>query len=132
MLHTPLCDLLGIEVPVIQVPIIPYTSAQLVAAVSNAGGLGSICTALQSIDDVKRQVDQARRLTKCPFAINYTSRTLNEDIFKFALEEAKPKIISYALGNPGDLVRWAHDAGILFLQQVHTTKQAREAAEIIN
>jgi NAD(P)H-dependent flavin oxidoreductase YrpB (nitropropane dioxygenase family) len=45
MLHTPLCDLLGIiEVPITQAPIAPYTSAQLVAAVSNAGGLGSIGT----------------------------------------------------------------------------------------
>lgn len=75
MLHTPLCDLLGIEVPIIQAPIAPYTSAQLVAAVSNAGGLGSIGTALQSIDDVKKQVDQTRKLTKRPFAINYTSKT---------------------------------------------------------
>jgi enoyl-[acyl-carrier protein] reductase II len=55
MLHAPLCDLLGIEVPIIQAPIAPYTSAQLVAAVSNAGGLGSIGTALQSIDDFKKQ-----------------------------------------------------------------------------
>jgi hypothetical protein len=46
------------EVPIIQAPIAPYTSAQLVAAVSNAGGLGSIGTALQSIDDFKKQVDQ--------------------------------------------------------------------------
>lgn len=64
MLHTPLCDLLGIEVPIIQAPIAPYTSAQLVAAVSNAGGLGSIGTALQSIDDFKKQVDQTRKLNK--------------------------------------------------------------------
>ena len=75
MLHAPLCDLLGIEVPIIQAPIAPYTSAQLVAAVSNAGGLGSIGAALQSIDDFKKQVDQTQKLTKRPFAINYTSKT---------------------------------------------------------
>jgi enoyl-[acyl-carrier protein] reductase II len=88
MLHTTLCDLFGIELPIIQAPIAPYTSAQLVAAVSNAGGLGSIGTALQSIDDVKKLVDQTQELTKRPSAMNYTSRTLNEDIFKFALEKA--------------------------------------------
>jgi enoyl-[acyl-carrier protein] reductase II len=42
----------------------------------------------------------------------------------------KPKIISYALGNPGELVRRAHDADILFLQQVHTVRQAREALDL--
>jgi len=58
-----------------------------------------------------------QELTKRPFAINYTSRTFNEDIFRFALEEAKPNIIAYALGNPGELLRQAHNAGIIFLQQ---------------
>ena len=130
MSHTPLCDLLSIDIPIVQAPIAPYTSPQLVAAVSNAGGLGSVGTALQSFDIVKRQVEQIRKLTNRPFAINFTNRAFNEEIFSFVIEEAKPKIISHALGNPGGLVRRAHDAGILFLQQVHTTKQAREATDL--
>jgi NAD(P)H-dependent flavin oxidoreductase YrpB (nitropropane dioxygenase family) len=63
MLHTPLCDLLSIDIPIVQAPIAPYTSPQLVAAVSNAGGLGSVGTALQSFDTVRRQVEQIRKLT---------------------------------------------------------------------
>src|SRR6185503_19395711 len=43
---------------------------------------------------------------------------------------AKPRGISFALGDAGELVRRAHDAGILFLQQVHTVAQARRAAEL--
>jgi enoyl-[acyl-carrier protein] reductase II len=130
MLHTPLCDRLGISIPIVQAPIAPYTSPQLVAAVSNAGGLGSIGTALQSLDTVKRQVEQTQKLTSHPFAINFTNRTFNEELFSYVIREAKPKVISYALGNPGELVKRAHDAGILFIQQVHTTKQAQEAAEL--
>jgi enoyl-[acyl-carrier protein] reductase II len=130
MLHTPLCDRLGINIPIIQAPIAPYTSPQLVAAVSNAGGLGSIGTALQSSDTVQGQVEQTQKLTNRPFAINFTNRIFNEEVFRYVVEEAKPKIISYALGNPGGLVKRAHDAGILFIQQVHTAKQAREAAEL--
>jgi len=84
----------------------------------------------QSSDTVKRQVEQTQKLTNSPFAINFTDRTFNEEVFRFVVEEAKPKIVSYALGNPGGLVKWAHDAGILFIQQVHTAKQAREAAEL--
>ena len=41
-LHTPLCDLLNIELPIIQAPIGPAAGPALAAAVSNAGGLGSI------------------------------------------------------------------------------------------
>ena len=54
MLHTPppLCDLLGIELPVIQAGMGPFTSAELVAAVSNAGGLGSLGVATRSVKDL--------------------------------------------------------------------------------
>jgi len=42
MLHTRVCELLGIECPVIQAAMSPYTTPELVAAVSNAGGLARI------------------------------------------------------------------------------------------
>ena len=41
-LHTPVCDFLGIDVPIVQAGMSTYTTPQLVAAVSNAGGLGII------------------------------------------------------------------------------------------
>ena len=47
MLHTPVCELLGIEFPVIQAGMGLLTSAELVAAVSNAGGLGSLGAGLR-------------------------------------------------------------------------------------
>lgn len=62
--------------------------------------------------------------------MNFTNRTFNGEVFRYVVEEAKPKIISFALGIPGGLVKRAHDAGILFIQQVHTAKQARGAAEL--
>lgn len=128
MLHTHLCDLLGIKFPIIQGAIAPYTSAELVAAVSNAGGLGSIGTALGSVESLKRQLARTRELTDRPFVVNHTARPLNEEALAFTLE-ARPPIISFALGDPGDLVKRAHDAGILFIQQVHTVRQAYQAAE---
>jgi NAD(P)H-dependent flavin oxidoreductase YrpB (nitropropane dioxygenase family) len=42
MLHTSICDLFGIEFSIIQAGMGPFTSAELVAAVSNAGALGSL------------------------------------------------------------------------------------------
>ncbi len=127
MLSTPLCDLLGIEHPVIQAPIGPWSSAELVAAVCDAGGLGSVGTSLQSPEDVRTQVARVRELTDRPFAVNFTMRPFNEEAFTLTLE-ARPKVVSFALGDPGDLVEQAHDAGILFIQQVHSVQQADQAA----
>jgi enoyl-[acyl-carrier protein] reductase II len=128
MLRTQLCDLLQIEFPVIQAGMGPFTGAQLAAAVSNAGGLGSLGASQRPVAELERQLALIRTLTDRPFAVNYLVPTLNEEAFALTLR-ARPPIISLALGEPGDLVKRAHDAGILVMQQVHTVKQARQAAE---
>ena len=128
MLRTPVCDLLGIEHPIIQAAIWPATSPELVAAVSNAGGLGSLGAVFEPAERLRAQVVRVRELTDRPFAINHVVPLLNEETFAFTLE-ARPAVISFALGDPGDLVQRAHDVGATVVHQVHTVRQARQAAE---
>ena len=128
MLHTPLCDLLGIAHPIVQAAIWPATSPALVAAVSNAGALGSLGAVFESADSLRQQITQVRALTDRPFAVNHVVPLLNEEAFAITLE-AGPAVISFALGDPGDLVARAHDAGATVLHQVHTVRQAEQAAE---
>ena len=127
-MRTPVCDVLGIDAPVMQGSIGPWTNAELPAAVSEAGGLGSIGSALKSAEQVADMIDRVRELTDRPFAVNFTARPFAEELFAAALAR-KPAVISYALGDPGDLVERAHDAGAIFVQQVHTVEQAHTAAE---
>jgi enoyl-[acyl-carrier protein] reductase II len=128
MLHTPLCTLLGIEFPIIQAGMGAFTSAELAAAVSNAGGLGSIGTLLRPGADLPPQVTALRARTTRPFAINHVVPALDEDAFAYTLA-ARPPVIAFALGDAGDLVQRAHAVGSLVMQQVHTVPQARQAAE---
>jgi enoyl-[acyl-carrier protein] reductase II len=128
-MRTPLTDLLGIDVPIIQASIGPWSSPELTAAVSDAGGLGSLGTALKSPADVAAEIDRVRELTDRPFAVNHTARPLDEEAFRITLE-ARPSVISFAIGRSAQLVERAHGAGCLFIQQVHTVAQAEEAAEI--
>lgn len=60
--------------------------------------------------------------------MNYTLAQLNEEIFAFILE-AKPPIISFALGDSGESVKRAHAVGSLVMRQVTTVQQAKQAAE---
>ena len=71
MLRTPVCELLGIEVPIVQAAIWPATSPELVAAVCEAGGLGSIGAVFESAESVKEQMACVRDLTPRPFAVNH-------------------------------------------------------------
>jgi len=128
MLKTPLCDLLGIEVPIILAPMGTCTSAEFAAAVSNEGGLGGIGSLFRSTEAVKRDIDTVRRLTSRPFAINHIPQALDSEAFRHTLE-AKPPVISFALDDPGDMVRQAHDVGARVMLQVTTVTQAVTAAE---
>jgi enoyl-[acyl-carrier protein] reductase II len=128
-MRTALYDLLGIEAPIIQASIGPWSSPELTAAASEAGALGSLGTALTPAADVVAHIDRVRSLTDRPFAVNHTARPFDPEAWRVTLE-AGPPVISFAIGHPGDLVQQAHAAGCLFVQQVHTVAQARQAAEL--
>lgn len=73
-LHTPLCDLLGIEYPILQAGMGrsrgTVTPPALVAAVSEASGLGCVGGAGLSPDELRETIREVRRLTRRPFAVD--------------------------------------------------------------
>jgi nitronate monooxygenase/enoyl-[acyl-carrier protein] reductase II len=104
------------------------TSAEFAAAASNAGGLGSIGTLNRSTESVLRDIEAIGGLTQRPYAVNHIPPALEEITFRATLE-ARPAVVSFALGDPGDLVRRAHEAGAKVMVQVTTVAQAAQAAE---
>lgn len=75
MIRTQLCDLLDIKVPIVQAGMGPFTSAELVAAVSNAGALGSLGTFNRPTADLLRQLARIADLTAGSFAVTTLSRS---------------------------------------------------------
>ena len=131
MLHTRLCDVLGIEHPIIQAGMGIFGSgAALAAAVSNAGGLGTVGGGGRPLDDFEQELRSVAELTSRPYAVNVTQPWVMEhpEAFEAALA-ARPKVISMALGDPADYVARAHSAGCLFMQQVTSVEQARLVAD---
>jgi nitronate monooxygenase/enoyl-[acyl-carrier protein] reductase II len=129
MLRTALCDLLGIDLPIILAGMgAGATSAQFAATVSNHGGLGSVGSLFCAPDAVKREIDLLPTLTNRNFAINHIPQALDAEVFRHTLR-ARPAVISFALDDPGDLIRQAHDVGSLVMVQVTTVGQAVQAAE---
>ena len=71
-MRTPLCDQLGIDHPIIQAPMAGgWTTPALVAAVSEAGGLGTLAGGRVTADELRRLIEETRRLTRRPFGINF-------------------------------------------------------------
>src|SRR5688572_7729006 len=69
-LRTPLCERLGIDYPIFLAGMGGVSMAPLVAAVSNAGGLGIMGAANLSPDDLRDEIRKTRTLTQKPFAVD--------------------------------------------------------------
>ncbi|MFC2123105.1 NAD(P)H-dependent flavin oxidoreductase [Bacteroidota bacterium] len=141
MKKTRICELLDIEYPIIQAPMIWITSAELVAAVSNAGGLGTIgpnagtTTISTDVDIVgqrlKEQIRKTRGLTNKPFAVNIaighgTSKQYSDRYADIVIEEQVPVAI-VSQGSANIYIKDLHRAGIKVLHVVSTVDHAKKA-----
>ena len=70
MFRTSICDLLGIDHPIIQAPMQSIATPQLVAAVAEAGGIGILAGIGLPLDVLRQQIREVKRLTNRPFGVN--------------------------------------------------------------
>ena len=127
MLKTPICSLLGIEHPIVQAGMARgYTSAALVGAVSEAGGLGVLGCLDRPADETVAEIRAIRKLTAKPFAANFVLHYLDEAAFAATLAERIPVIMSFR-GDPATVVERIHASGALSIHQVTTVAEARQA-----
>jgi nitronate monooxygenase len=122
--RTSVCELLGIEQPIVQAPIGPAAVPRLAAAVSNAGGLGLL--ALTWAPDVAGLVSQTAALTGRPFGGNLVLAWDQHRRLDQALG-AGLRIVSLFWGDPAPYVETIHDAGALVMYTVGSAEEARRA-----
>jgi len=134
MKHTRLCDLLGIDYPVIQGGMVWIASAELAAAVSNAGGLGLISPNAgmsrngDQVENLKKQIEIAKGLTSKPFGVNLP--ILNNpqiEALVDAVIKAGVKVVVTAAGNPALYTSRFKEAGIKVLHLVAAVRHAQSA-----
>jgi NAD(P)H-dependent flavin oxidoreductase YrpB (nitropropane dioxygenase family) len=128
-LHTPLCPLLGIEVPILNAPIGTAAGPELAAAVSNAGGLGMIAVSfLKDADAVRQAIRRVRALTDKPFGVNLLLEWPQEERLAACLAEGV-RVVSLFWGDPAPHVEAIHRAGALLMQSVGGVDEAVHACE---
>jgi nitronate monooxygenase len=78
-MRTRLTDLIGIEVPIVQAPMAGCNGADLVVAVAQAGGLGSLPTALFDAAGIGEEMRSIRDRTSAPINLNFFCHTEPEE-----------------------------------------------------
>ena len=127
-MKTYLCQILNIELPIIQAPIGSATSPELVASVSNSGGLGMLSVTWRSEDDIRLLIRQTKALTDKPFGVNLVLEFDIASKLKICLDEGV-KIISLFWGKPDDYIDLIHQAGAIVIHSVGDTVEAKQAAK---
>src|SRR3989304_8576530 len=112
MVKTVICDLFGIDYPIIQGGMAWVSTAPLVAAVSNAGGLGILGCGGMDPEILAAQIRKTREMTGKPFAINVLLTHPQVDELFEAILNDPPVVVTTGAGNPGKYVPALKDRGI--------------------
>lgn len=125
-MKTKLCDLLGIEYPVIQGAMAHITDGAFAAAVSNGGGLGVIQCGFDTPDYMREQINVARSRTDKPFGVNLIMENYQiEDIARVVVEEGVP-IATVSAGNPAKIMPILVEGGVKALCLIPHARAARK------
>ncbi len=128
-LHTSICDLLGIEHPVLLAGMGGVAYAELCAAVSNAGGFGTLGMAGRSVSEIRDEIARVRDLTDKPFGVDLLA-AVPESLERTAdliIEGGAAAFISGLGVPPPHLVKKFHDAGLKVMNVSGTVRHARAA-----
>ena len=134
-MKTAITEMFGIEHPIIQGGMHYVGFAELAAAVSNAGGMGTITGLTQKTPaDLANEIAKCRDMTDKPFAVNLTFLpTVNAPDYPGyvkAIIEGGAKAVETAGRNPQQVLPYLKDAGIKVIHKCTSVRHALKAQEI--
>jgi enoyl-[acyl-carrier protein] reductase II len=128
-MRTRITDLLKIQHPIIQGAMTWVSFAPLVAAVSNAGGLGILGAAFMSVEELRNGIREVKRLTQKPYGVNFAAENpLIDELLDVIVEEGVP-VVSYGIGNPRRIIERTKQHGIINLPTVGSLRHAIRAEQ---
>ncbi|MFQ5471663.1 MAG: NAD(P)H-dependent flavin oxidoreductase [Dehalococcoidia bacterium] len=131
MFKTELTEKLGIEYPIIQAGMGGVAMADLVAAVSNAGGLGVLGAALLTPVALRSEVRKVKDLTDKPYGVDLLLAPNwpgQEEMIEVMFEEEVP-VFASGLGNPAPYAEAMHDHGMTVMAVVGLVRHAQKCAD---
>ena len=129
MIRTPLCDLLGIKYPIVQGGMAWVGTAELAAAVSNAGGLGIIGGGNAPTEEIAREIRLARELTDQPFGLNIPLAVSEyaDEIIDLCIDEGV-EIVVIGAWRPGNHIARLKEAGVTVIPVIASVPLAKRLA----
>ena len=135
MFKTRITEMLGTEYPIIQGPMLWLSTAELVSAVSNAGGLGIISSVtFPTAKELRQEIKKTKSMTDKPFAINVTlmpaEHPINYEEYISAAIEEGVDIIETSGQSPEPYMKLLKDAKVKTMHRVTSVRHARTAERV--
>jgi len=129
-MESTLCDLLGIEIPIIQAPIGNLSCVDLTVAVSDAGGLGMMAASWRTPEELRRMIREIHERTDRPFGVNLVLQwpEAQHKLLTVCLEEGV-SAISFFWGDPAPFLKRIDDGGVRSMLTVGSSEDARAAVD---
>ena len=129
-LRTRLCDLLGVELPIVQTGMGWVAGPRLAAATSNAGGLGILASATMNLEELRAAIAEMKSRTTKPFGVNL--RTDSADIIDRVelLIAEQVKVASFAMAPRADLVQRLREGGLVVIPSIGAKRHAEKVVEM--
>ncbi|AZR72746.1 2-nitropropane dioxygenase [Anoxybacter fermentans] len=125
MLHTRICDILGIKYPIIQGGMAWVATGELAGAVSNAGGLGIIGAGNAPADVIRNEIKKVKSITDKPFGVNVMLLSpFVDEVIEVIIEERVP-VITTGAGNPAKYISKLKSAGCKIIPVVPSVSLAK-------
>lgn len=128
-MKTKLTELLGIKYPIIQGAMAWVSDGELAAAVSEAGGIGTIAAAGRTAKWVQKEIAVARNKTNKAFGVNIMLMADNRDEIVDIVCDEKVAYVALGAGNPLPYFEKLHKAGIKAIPVVPNLKLAKRVAD---
>jgi len=129
-IRTPLCDLLGVEHPILLAGMGGVSYAEVCAAVSNAGGFGCLGMASAGPDEIREQMRKVRALTDKPFGVDLLTAVPEslEAACDVIIEEGASCFVA-GLGVPYPIMGRLKEAGLKVATVCGTVRHAVKAED---
>ena len=128
-LHTRICDLFGVQLPIVQTGMGWVAGARLTAATSAAGGLGILAAATMTLEQLEAQITEVKARTDKPFGVNLRADQADMAERLKLLETHGVKVASFARAPSRDAIERLKDAGIVTMPTIGARRHAEKVAE---
>jgi len=128
-LRTPLCELLGVDYPIIQTGMGWVAGPKLVSASANAGIMGILASATMDFDQLKTSIAEVKTRTTKPFGVNLRADSADvQDRISLMIDEGI-KVASFAQAPKPELISRLKDAGVVVIPSIGAKRHAEKVLE---